>query len=178
VLVAWGRASASELLRGLLGEPVVVRHLCPACGSSEHGRPWLRPAEGGREELADLGLVVPSPTRPLLGGTDHSGRAGVRAPDVSIAHAGGLTLVGLCWSGRVGVDLEPLDAAAPAGVRHANDPDLSPIELWVRKEAYLKATGDGLRRPMDSIALGATDATWGLIEVPGCVAARCWVAGP
>ena len=93
MLVAWGRASASELLRGLLGEPVVVRHLCPACGSSEHGRPWLRPAEGGREELADLGLVVPSPTRPLLGGTDHSGRAGVRAPDVSITHAGGLTPV-------------------------------------------------------------------------------------
>ena len=137
---AVGRASASELFEALLGEPVVVRHSCPACGSDRHGRPWLCPS--GR-------------------------RAGV-----SIAHADGLTLVGvLDVDGALGVDLERSDAVAPAGVRHPDDPPgRSDLELWVAKEAFLKATGEGLRREPGSFALAGAGCG-GRLDVPGFVAA-------
>lgn len=143
VRLAWGTAEATDLLAGLLGEPVTVRHACPACGSDRHGRPTVVVRDG-------------------------------RTTAVSIAHAGGLTLVALAGRGRVGVDLEPLDAHAPPGVRSHDDPlDLSDLELWVRKEAFLKATGDGLRRDPSTVGIDEPGAVWGRIRIDGYVAAWC-----
>lgn len=50
--VAWGAGTAGALLTDLLGEPVVVRHLCPACGSISHGRPWTRLVDGRRPDIS------------------------------------------------------------------------------------------------------------------------------
>lgn len=141
--VAWGTAEATALLAGLLGEPVIVRHACPACGSDRHGRPRAVVQDG-------------------------------RTTAVSVAHAGSLTLVALAGQGRVGVDLEPLDALAPPGVRGYDDSlDLSDLELWVRKEAFLKASGDGLRRDPSTVGLDEPGAVWGRVEIDGYVAAWC-----
>ncbi|HHU39881.1 MAG TPA: hypothetical protein GXZ45_11455 [Propionibacterium sp.] len=134
VLLAWGERSAADLLSELLGEEVVVRRQCPACGSDRHGRPGVRLGDGSR-------------------------------PGVSIAHAVGLTLVGAVPTGRLGVDLEASDAAPPPGFASIAD--------WVRAEAHLKATGEGLRGDATS-APGGTRR--GIVEVgTGLVAAWCWL---
>ncbi len=143
-MLAWGHASAADLLIGLLGEPVTVRHLCPACGSTSHGRPWTMLRDG-------------------------------RRPDISVSHAGALTLVGATWHGRVGVDVEPATGTPPPGIRHPADPPAS-LELWLRKEAYLKATGDGLRRDPGTVSPAEPHATWGSVTAPtGHVAAWCLI---
>ena len=138
---AWGTAPAGDLLVGLLGEPVTIRHACPACGSDRHGRPTAYLQDGQTA--------------------------------ISIAHAGTMTLVATTDTGSIGVDLEPVDAVAPPGVRAPDDPDLSDLELWVRKEAFLKASGDGLRRAPATVGPYEPGATWGRIEIDGYVAAWC-----
>lgn len=79
---------------------------------------------------------------------------------VSIAHAGDRVVVAASSAGPVGVDVEPVAAvefsgfdgvALTEGERElvaALDSGLRPsarAELWVRKEAMLKASGEGLR---------------------------------
>ncbi len=145
VHLAWGTATAADLLTDLLGEPVAVRHSCPACGSDRHGRPTALRAAG-------------TPAA------------------VSVAHAGALTLVATT-TGRIGVDLESTAVTPPPGVRNVNDPpDVGDLELWVLKEAYLKATGDGLRRDPATVALDDPGAVWGRVPLDGYVAAWCVVS--
>lgn len=74
------------------------------------------------------------------------GRPRVAGAHVSIAHACGTALVAVS-DAPVGVDLEPLGRAVP--------PDSGAADLvdWVRKEAVLKLTGDGLRIPMNQIEI-------------------------
>ena len=90
------------------------------------------------------------------------------------SHAGAMNLVAVTGAGRLGVDLEPVDALAPPGVRHHDDPDdVDDLELWVLKEAFLKASGDGLRRDPSTVGPDEPGAVWGRVEIDGYVAAWC-----
>ena len=132
VLVLWsdhaGQGLADALVRegasqafGVPENAARVVRLCPSCGSSTHGRPLLAPVTG---------LAV---------------------PHVGMGHAGTVSVVALSMAGPVGVDVERSDAAAfagfPAVALHPAEESQSAQErtvTWVRKEALLKAAGQGV----------------------------------
>jgi 4'-phosphopantetheinyl transferase len=140
--------TSRALLKGLLGavadvpaRAVGFDYECATCGEP-HGKP--------------------SVARP-------SGAIGWQ---VSLAHAGSRVVVGASTAGSVGVDVERVDglrfaefpdvavsedqAAAVADLA-AGDRDRAAATAWVRKEALLKATGEGLAvdpRTVDLAALG------------------------
>lgn len=84
----------------------------------------------------------------------------------SLSHAGGLAAFALSAWDPLGVDIEPIDRApAMAGISDiicapgepvvpasadADARDVALLELWVRKEALLKAAGTGLGQEMRS----------------------------
>lgn len=80
------------------------------------------------------------------------GRPRVAGAHLSIAHAAGTALVAVS-DAPVGSDLEPLQQAVPIDSGAADLPD------WVRKEAVLKLTGDGLRLPLTLIEIDAGRVT-------------------
>jgi len=94
---------------------------------------------------------------------------GVGAPGFSLTHAGALVGVAVRPDGAVGLDVEHVrelsDLAgmarhvqSPAELaRHPGSADPSAFfTTWTRKEALLKATGDGLSTPMTTITLSPT----------------------
>jgi len=147
-----GVDAAHELLRrevaqwlGCAAPTVVLGHRCSRCGSDGHGRP-----------------VVLAPAGDL---------------HVSLSRAPGLVAVALTEAGPVGVDVEPAEAARFDGfddvVLHPDEVAATSGErtqVWVRKEAVLKAVGTGLRldpRRLRVSAAGAPAAVlgWELDEV-------------
>jgi 4'-phosphopantetheinyl transferase len=111
--------------------------------------------------------------RPKLPGTDlHT----------SISHSGDVVGVALTASGPVGIDVEAVrdrDYAAlvPRVCRPEERPHVTSAAdfyaYWTRKEAVLKATGDGLRRSMDTVAVtppgtGPALLALGDAEPPAC----------
>lgn len=112
---------------------------------------------------------------------------------LSLAHADELALVAIGWDGAIGVDVER--------IRHLPDVealkqtcftererirlercngDTELIQLWTRKEALLKATGEGLRRHPGTVDVLDSEPLpgWRLFDVPpargyaGAVAVR------
>ena len=132
VTVTWQRGAEPDL--GL-------RHLCPRCGSSDHGRP-----------LTDDGTYV------------------------SVSHSGDLHVIARSSAGPVGVDTEAADSARFDGfdevALHPRERSHTASEratTWVRKEALLKATGDGLTIDPRLIRLSGPEAEPVLLE---------WAGGP
>ncbi|NBE51943.1 4'-phosphopantetheinyl transferase family protein [Streptomyces boluensis] len=129
-----GRALLRTLAAGLLGtapERVAVAASCPDC-PRPHGKPTLV-------------------------GTGW---------EVSLSHAGAWVAVALTSGGPVGVDVEEIDASlalkdlashvfaeAEPAAGGAEPSPLSFFRTWTRKEAVLKATGNGLRTPMSALAV-------------------------
>lgn len=115
-----------DVLRDVLGTVPPIGRRCPDC-ERPHGKP-----------------VLDHPTH-----------------HVSTSQSHGLSVVAVCDEGPVGVDVEHLDAVRFAGF---DDVALGPGEvaqdprdravLWTRKEAVLKATGEGLRTDPRSVAVG------------------------
>ena len=85
--------------------------------------------------------------------------------DFSVSHSQALAVYAVTWERRIGIDLEfirPIADAEQIAERffspheHAVFRRLAPKErqvgffnCWTRKEAYIKATGDGLAQPLD-----------------------------
>lgn len=134
VHVSWG-LEAEQLLAGLTGTPpgsVSLTRVCAVCGGP-HGKPQVRVPSGW---------------------------------EVSVAHAGDRLLVAAAEV-PVGVDVESLGRETGRGfadvVLHPDeDRTDDPVHLvtsWTRKEALLKATGEGLSvDPRDLRVSGPDDA--------------------
>jgi len=145
-------------------------------------------------------------------------RGGLR-PYFNVSHSGSVALMGFCMSAEIGIDIELVrempDAenivrrffareeveqwtALPAALRTRGF-----FECWTRKEAFVKALGDGLSMPLDEfeVVFGPGDApairfrqqdgrrAWSIFDVtplPDYSAAlaipgaawdlRCWIA--
>jgi 4'-phosphopantetheinyl transferase len=103
--------------------------------------------------------------RPELPGTDLY---------ASVAHSGERVAVALTRTAPVGVDVEVLHAVdldtLPASVLGAGEQvtdERGFFRYWTRKEAVVKATGDGLRVPLTQVLVGRPDAPGRLLSYPG-----------
>jgi len=84
----------------------------------------------------------------------------------NVSHSGGLALLAFAWDRELGVDIElerpvpeadsiarshfaPAERAALSRLTPAERPRAF-FRCWTRKEAFIKATGDGLSRPLDA----------------------------
>lgn len=85
------------------------------------------------------------------------------APDFNLSHAGGWVVLAMCRKGAVGVDIEDsrrnVDAVKLAA-RYFSAAEQEAVakgaadaffEIWTRKEAYLKATGEGIRSDLKQL---------------------------
>jgi 4'-phosphopantetheinyl transferase len=126
-------ATAWTLARRVLGErldtaPEALEFLrtCGGCGRTGHGKPAL--VGGGRWEF-------------------------------SLSHSNGYVMLAVSGAGPVGVDLELASerfvdfASLVRGPGEEASTAEELLWLWVRKEAVLKMTGDGLSVPMTSFTL-------------------------
>jgi 4'-phosphopantetheinyl transferase len=129
--VAVTRLAVAERL-GIAPERVALDRACRDCGEP-HGRPV---AEGG--------------------------------PELSVSHSGGRVAVAVSPYGPVGVDVEEDSGRIGDDIARmllsADEVGDGPspgraglLAYWTRKEALLKATGDGLRVPLADLSVSAPD---------------------
>ncbi|HUB41305.1 MAG TPA: 4'-phosphopantetheinyl transferase superfamily protein [Streptosporangiaceae bacterium] len=114
--------------------------------------------------------------RPVLAGT------GLHA---SVSHSGGVVAVAITRAGPVGVDVEAgraIDVSAVADsvcttAERASVTGLGDFyAYWTRKEAILKATGDGLRRPMTDLSITPPGSAPVLLALGSDAAPACQMA--
>lgn len=137
-----------QVLAGELGVPAAALafdRTCRRCGDPRHGKPRV----AGREDAR-----------------------------FSLSHSGDLVLVALGGSREVGVDVERVDPGLDA--ESVARVSLSPAErqlvseappsrfydLWTRKEACLKLTGEGLARSPDALDLSGLPEEGGVLALP------------
>lgn len=146
VAAALLRAAAGDRL-GIAPTAVQVARRCSSCGAP-HGKP----------HLPGTGLFV------------------------SVSHSHHLVAVAVTSSGPVGIDVEhvaPRDTAGLARVVLAPDECASDAagfyRYWCRKEAVVKATGEGLRVPLVEVRVSAPETQPRLVgyrgERPACALA-------
>ncbi|MFZ6876054.1 4'-phosphopantetheinyl transferase family protein [Undibacterium sp. Di27W] len=121
--------------------------------------------------LADIRIILATSGKPAIALAKHD----VNAPAISISHAGELVVVALGYGADIGVDVERLQHEVHLDDLMAVVCDLREItainrqdeksrtqkfyEFWVLKEAYLKATGDGLSADARRLAFSVDSAS-------------------
>ena len=114
--------------------------------------------------------------RPVLAGTP------IQA---SVSHSGDCVAVALTGAGPVGVDVEAIGAAdyrpvLPSVCTAAERAQIRSAAdfycYWTRKEAVLKATGEGLRRPMTDLLVSPPAADAALLALAAGPAPACQLA--
>jgi 4'-phosphopantetheinyl transferase len=143
---------AAALLRQVAGRRLGVAagqlridRSCPEC-DQPHGKPTVRDA-------ADL--------------------------HVSVSHSAELVAVAVTEAAPIGVDVEFMAERDYTGLargflgagEHVDGAD-SFYRLWTRKEALVKATGDGLRMPLPNVIVGGADhvVSYGGTALSCCIA--------
>jgi 4'-phosphopantetheinyl transferase len=117
----------------------------------------------------DVPLQVLPSGKPVLGPDD-----GGALPQISLTHTGPWVACAISRAGAVGIDLERSDrlvdheaitrryfAAEERAALEALEPDARHeafFRVWARKEALVKATGDGLSGTLDQVAVPVTAA--------------------
>jgi 4'-phosphopantetheinyl transferase len=138
---------------------------------------------------AILGGLLDVPPERVLFSYDARGKPSIASgPCFSASRSDDLALYAVDWSGPVGVDLEriraldveALLAEACTASERAELLALPPerrvaafLGAWTRKEAYLKATGEGLSRSAREVDVSAAPSGWTFLELipgPGYVA--------
>ncbi|NGN67713.1 4'-phosphopantetheinyl transferase superfamily protein [Streptomyces sp. A7024] len=146
-----GRVLAKTALAHMCGarpEDIRLYAKCPGCGGP-HGKPQVLGAAEGWE--------------------------------LSITHSGDVVAVALAEGRPVGLDVEQYVPRAGAGIAEEfalvltaaerasverlplQDRERACLTYWARKEAVLKATGEGLNTPMTDFTLSAPDAPAALL---------------
>lgn len=138
VAAALLRAATGATL-GIAPASVQIARRCPSCGVA-HGKP----------HLPGTGLFV------------------------SVSHSHHLVAVAVTRTAPVGIDVEhvaPRDTAGLSRVVLAPDESASDAadfyRYWCRKEAVVKATGDGLRVPLVNVRVSRPDAPPELVRYRG-----------
>ena len=120
---------------------------------------------------------------------------GFSALEFNVSHAHEIVALAFAAGRRVGIDVERIDrsvdalalaerfftADEAAALRRLDEPHrgVEFLRHWTRKEAFVKAHGQGLQRPLEPDA--AERAHWSTIELQcaeGYVAGLCAEAGP
>jgi len=135
------RLVAGRML-GVAPERVAVDRSCRTCGRP-HGKPGL--GEGN--------------------------------PHLSVSHSGSYVAVAACPEAPVGVDVEHAARRTDyqALVKHVLSPEEAPaavdaasfLRYWVRKEALIKATGDGLGAGLRKVMVSPPQEAPRLLSYPG-----------
>jgi 4'-phosphopantetheinyl transferase len=125
-------------------------------------------------EARTLSFSVSAFGRPSLAGAQ-AGRL-----DVNLSHSGEHALVALSPTGRIGVDIEvprPMPDALRIARAHFHPREVAALEAhgsdgeaafyacWTAKEAFVKAVGAGLSRPLNRFAVAVPPAPAALLEV-------------
>ncbi|MFG1921393.1 4'-phosphopantetheinyl transferase family protein [Cryptosporangium sp. NPDC048952] len=88
--------------------------------------------------------------------------------ECSVSHSGDRVAVAIGRTGALGVDVEEVSQRDDAGLREmvlaADERGDDFVTYWVRKEAVLKATGEGLRVSLTEIAVTAPDTEPALVR--------------
>lgn len=144
--------------------------------------------------LARLVLAAPDGVAPGALVFDRTCRCGAQhgkpvlpgGPGFSLSHAGDLVGVAVRPDGAVGLDVEQvrpvadLDALAehvrsPAEHARGGADPAAFFRLWTRKEALVKATGEGLASPMTAITLATDGAAVERWTGPGAPTGPMWL---
>jgi 4'-phosphopantetheinyl transferase len=125
-------------------------------------------------------------------GEPHGPPAVAGGPLLSVSHSGDRVAMALSAHGPVGVDVEECSRQLDNAIeRHVLAPaesaapdDRGIFAYWTRKEALVKATGDGLRAPMTEITVSPPDEpprliAWsGRADLVGRITMRALEPGP
>jgi 4'-phosphopantetheinyl transferase len=116
--------------------------------------------------------------------------------EFNISHTDGLVAFAFAWNHAIGVDVEAIRTnfkAEEIAERFFSDAERKAIHeypsaerhpaffrCWTRKEAYIKARGEGLSHPLSQfdVSLDITPAQTLLATRPDPLEARCWVLQP